>query len=231
MIVRPANGAGFLYPSDADELVVDIAQRLLSLPPVKSNPVGLVVPHSSLEMCGDSCAAAFRHLAMLGPQISKVIILGSAGDGGAGVVLPFSEKFKTPLGEVEVNHKQIKSLSLLPFVHLNDRTHFKSLVIEAPLPFLQTCLVDFTILPILVGDLNEFDMRLFFNSLPISASTLVVLSVDVDAKLEKCPDPKEAFLFKHFNEFMANQKYAIESAELVGSPTQNEDGYKSYIVH
>lgn len=231
MIVRPANAAGFLYPSDADELVVDIAQRLLSLPPVKSSPIGLVVPHSSLELCGDTSAAAFRHLAMLGPQISNVIIIGIANDEVSGVVLPFSEKFQTPLGTIPVNSRQVKSMSLLPFVHLNDRTHFKSLVIEAQLPFLQTCLVDFNILPVLIGDLNEFDLSLFFKSLPIDASTLVVLSVDVDAEQGKCKDKKEAFLFKHFNEFMATQKYAIELAETVGSPANNEDGFKSYIVH
>lgn len=241
MIIRPSIAAGFLYPMDADDLVVDVTQRLLALPTVESKPFGLVVPHGSFDSTGDVSAAAFRHLAKLGPSVSDVIILGAAHDGVTGAVLPISQQFKTPLGNVDVNTRHVRSLSLLPFVHQNDRIHLKALNIEVQLPFLQTCLLDFSMLPVLIGAMNEIDMRTLLLSLPIKENTLLIVSVDVSADIDRCANPQEAFLLNHIEAFLAKQDLQFELAFNPadqsskvhlndGAQKQQPNTYKSYII-
>ena len=235
MIVRPANAAGFLYPSDADELVAEIAERLLALPNVESAPLGLIVPHSSIDMSGHSSAAAFRHLSMLSPVIHQVVIIGATEHDVKGAVLPISEQFRTPLGNVEVDQRSLASLSLLPFVHRNDRTHFQTLSIEVQLPFLQTCLVDFSILPILVGEMSEDDLNTLLFSLPSGSNTLLILSVDVDFEKEQCVKPHEQYLFEQFIAFVNQQNKQVEPT-CAGNTSNNRSSglgcyLKSYIIN
>lgn len=241
MIIRPSIAAGFLYPMDADDLVFDVTQRLLALPSVESKPFGLVVPHGSFESTGDVSAAAFRHLAKSGPKVSNVIILGAAHDGVTGAVLPISQQFTTPLGKVDINTRHVRSLSLLPFVHRNDRIHLKALNIEVHLPFLQTCLLDFSLLPILVGAMSETDLKTLLLSLPIKEDTLLIISVDVNADIDRCLNPQEAFLMEQLEAFVGQQKLQLESALATSNfsyplnlndraQKQQPSAFKSYII-
>ncbi len=238
MITRPAKAAGKLYPADADDLVTDIAQLLLSFPAGKKFPYGLVVPHESVSLCGRYSAAAFRHLSKQINYIDNVVIISAARPNVKGVVLPICDQFTTPLGSLSVNKRQVESMSLLPFVHRNDREHFETSKIEIQLPYLQTCLLEFEILPVLIGQMSEIDMDLFFNSLPSNRSTLIILSIDVTPKNMCINDPLEKVIFNNFRNFVKSMNRELTLAEADITSDYKTSGYKnllplyeSYIVH
>lgn len=213
MIIRPPQAAGKLYPSDADDLISTLAELLLSFPATKKDPSALVVPHESVELAGFPMAAAFRHLSNSALNINQVVIIGAATEKANGVVLPVCDQFRTPLGSVPVNQFQLNSLALLPFVHINEREHFVSNTIEIQLPYLQTCLIDFEILPILVGNIDALDLQTLFESLPNNSETLTILSLDINRKTRTCANATEQFLFDNFVEYVEDKSRHMFDAD------------------
>lgn len=230
MVIRPACAAGNWYPADADELITSIAELLLAYPVANFMPHALVVPHRTLGQSGMVSAAAFRHLSQLSSIIDRVVVIAAAEEDCKDAVLPICEVFSTPLGQVSLATNDMKSLSLLPFVSRSDRSHYYSARIEIQLPFLQTCLTDFDLLPILVGDLAPEDLLLLFNSFPNDRSTLIVLSVDVPGVEVRSSDKGEQRLIKSFMQYCQQCRWQIKTAaepkELVSTPE-----FTSFIVH
>lgn len=230
MVIRPACGAGDWYPADADELITSIAELLLAQPVTDVLPYALIVPHTKLENSGSISAAAFRHLSKLSSVIDSVVVIGAAEDEAKGVVLPICEQFATPLGNVEVDRKLCQSLALLPFVNRCDRTHYYSNRIEIQLPFLQTCLTDFNILPVLVGDVRLDDLTLLFNSFPRTRNCLIVLSLDVQSDCNESRDPFERRIMQAFLEHCRHDGRKLRLATL-NSELPECDVLNSFIAH
>jgi len=230
MVIRPACAAGDWYPSDADELITSIAELLLTFPVADVLPSALLVPHKSLKRCGKVSAAAFRHLSQLSSIVDNVVVVAACEDGCNGAVLPICEQFSTPLGPISVDNRRCQSLSLLPFVSRCDRSHYYSSRIEIQLPFLQTCLTDFELLPILVGNINMSDLLLLFNSLPKSRNTLLVLSLDIDEPGIKSQEPLEQLLLQGFMQYCQQVKWQILAANNE-TDNQSNEILKSFIVH
>ena len=234
MIVRPAQVAGKLYPADADDLITDISQNLLYFPVGNTFPYALVVPHGDMTRCGLSSAAAFRHLSKYYPYINNVIIIGCASVGSIGASLPICDEYSTPLGRVKVAQRYMQSLALFPFVHKSDKEHFKSTAIETQLPYLQTCLAEFQILPILIGEMSLLDINSLLASLPLNRKTLTVLALDIDRNEQRCFDHREQQLFNSYLSYIKSENRHLINAEQLG--VQNglncvNLNYQSYIVH
>jgi len=230
MVIRPACAAGKSYPADADELITSIAELLLSYPVADYLPHALVVPHNNLETTGLVSAAAFRHLSQLSSVIENVVVIAATEDNAKGAVLPICQQFATPLGAVELHSQHMQSLSLLPFVSRSDRSHYHLSRIEVQLPFLQTCLTDFRLVPILIGELANEDMSLLFESLPNNRETLVVLSMDVMSKRGNCPDSSEQKVFSSFVEHCNNTRWQIKTASM-DNDAKLRDVLESFIIH
>ena len=230
MVIRPACAAGDWYPADAEELVAHIAQLLLTFPVADFMPHALLVPHNKLDDSGRVSAAAFRHLSQLSSVIDNVIVIAACEDECSGAILPICEQFSTPLGAITVDRRQCQSLSLLPFVSRCDRSHYYSSRIEVQLPFLQTCLTDFELLPILIGNMHMSDLLLLLNSLPRGRSTLLVLSLDIeDAKLAS-KEPLEQLIVQGFVTYCQQLHWQILAASNDLEAKQHEY-LKSFIVH
>mgnify|MGYP000135278838 CR=1 FL=1 len=230
MVIRPACAAGDWYPADAEELVAHIAQLLLTFPVADFMPHALLVPHNKLDDSGRVSAAAFRHLSQLSSVIDNVIVIAACEDECSGAILPICEQFSTPLGAITVDRRQCQSLSLLPFVSRCDRSHYYSSRIEVQLPFLQTCLTDFEILPILVGNIHMSDLLLLFNSLPKARNTLLVLSLDIDDPDIKSQEPLEQRLLQGFMQYCQQVRWQILAANSE-SDNKSDEILKSFIVH
>mgnify|MGYP000070419808 CR=1 FL=1 len=230
MVIRPACAAGDWYPSDADELITLIAELLLHFPVADFMPHALLVPHSKLEEGGTASAAAFRHLSQLSSIIEQVVVIAACEDDCNGAILPICEQFATPLGTLQVDSRNCQSLSLLPFVSRCDRSHYYSSRIEIQLPFLQTCLTDFEILPILVGNMMNQDLLLLLNSLPRNRETLLVLSLNIDDTDLGSQEPLERQILRGFRQYCEQLRWQILSAthekEMPSPPL-----LKSFIVH
>lgn len=230
MVIRPACAAGHNYPADADELITVIAQLLLAFPVADFLPHALIVPHHEISNSGEITAAAYRHLSKRSSTINQVIIVSSLEEHKSGIFLPASDVFSTPLGQVPIDRALVDCFSSLPFVEINDSVHYHSPRIEVQLPFLQTCLTDFSVMPVLIGDVEKDDLSQFFHRLPINKNTLIILSVDVKEEDVATADLEEQVLFVCFLEFCNDVNWRVQSA-LAKTESSSQTIAASFIAH
>lgn len=230
MIIRPACSAGNHYPADADELITTIAKLLLAYPIANVQPFALVVPHNAINNSGEIAAAAYRHLSKMSSVIEQVVIISGVEEPQAGIFLPSCDKFNTPLGGVDVNRDVTRQLLRLPFVETNDTVHYHSARIEVQLPFLQTCLTDFNVVPILVGDVPHDELSLFFHSLPRDERTITILSLDVMEDEIAAADLGEQVLFVSFLEYCEEVSWKVQPA-LAETESTNQKVAVSFVAH
>ena len=148
-MIRNAQYAGSFYPSNSDHLIESIEssfksflgpQQLPHKEPVETDPFPfLLVPHAGYIYSGPVAAWSYLELSKY-PHPSTVIILGPNHTGsGADIGVPNNvESWKTPLGEVEVNHTLVEELvNHSSLIRKNDDSHAHEHSIEVQLPFLQ----------------------------------------------------------------------------------------------
>ncbi|MEM3421076.1 MAG: AmmeMemoRadiSam system protein B [Candidatus Hadarchaeum sp.] len=145
--MRPPVVAGQFYAGTRSELLRQIEQCYLSrygpgkLPKVGKRmmrTIGLVSPHAGYMYSGPVAAHGFFRVAADGLPAS-VIILGPNHTGaGSGVSIMTSGKWKTPLGEVQVDEDLSNRIRIASDIIDDDAVaHAYEHSIEVQLPFLQ----------------------------------------------------------------------------------------------
>jgi AmmeMemoRadiSam system protein B/AmmeMemoRadiSam system protein A len=181
--VREPVQAGRFYPADPSQLsylieqLTDRAQATrVQIPPDK-HLRAIIMPHAGYIYSG--LTAAHASLVIKANQFSKVILLGPDHFIGFtnGVICNVTS-YKTPLGKIRL-HNDIEKLQRHPDLFQSlpvsrDKEHS----LEVILPFLQTYLGEFQLMPIIVGHsiLHRFSSRL--EGL-IDDDTLLVISSDL----------------------------------------------------
>jgi AmmeMemoRadiSam system protein B len=97
----------------------------------------------------------------------------------AGLAAPSSDAFSTPLGEVPLDRAALDSILEMPQVQLLDAAHQAEHSLEVQLPFLQHLLVDFSLVPLSVGDASAEEVGEVIERLWGGAETLIVISSDL----------------------------------------------------
>src|SRR5690606_26076954 len=160
--IRPAAVAGHFYPSDPELLRNQINEMLTAAMPAEelaTPPKAVVVPHAGYMYSGMIAANGFAPVQMLRKHIRRVVLLGPPHRMAVrGCVLPAAQGFATPLGVVPVDLRTTTMLQTLPDVSVDDRPHAQEHCLEVQLPFLQTMLDDFEIVPLLVGKSSPEDI-------------------------------------------------------------------------
>ncbi len=179
----PAVAAKF-YPGCAQALSRDIEQMLASAPKEFSRrPKAVIVPHASYIYSGPIAASVYARLAALRDSrdsISRVVLLGPTHRVAIrGVALPSCTGFATPLGVVPVDQQAVTTLDGLPQVVVDDAAHADEHSLEVQLPFLQTVLGDFSLLPLAVGDASPEEVAEVLERVWGGAETLIVVSSDL----------------------------------------------------
>jgi AmmeMemoRadiSam system protein B len=87
--------------------------------------------------------------------------------------------FATPLGTVPVDQSAIKAILSLPQVFIMDQAHAYEHSLEVHLPFLQEILADFSIIPLVVGEVTPKEVGEVLEKLWGGEETLVVISSDL----------------------------------------------------
>ncbi|ANQ84868.1 AmmeMemoRadiSam system protein B [Azoarcus olearius] len=180
--VRPAAVAGQFYPADDLVLRTQIGEMLSSAVPlnVVYAPKAIVVPHAGYIYSGPVAASAFAAVAPLRREISRVVLLGPAHRMAVdGFALPAAQSFATPLGEVRLSRPDWLTLQDHPGVVVDDRPHAFEHCLEVQLPFLQTVLESFELVPLLVGNASSEDTAALLETLWGGHETLVVISSDL----------------------------------------------------
>lgn len=144
------------YPSDPDRLAKQIDGFLEEADPpsLPSKPAALIAPHAGIAYSGKVAAAAFKTLQ--GHPCKRAVVLGFSHSrrfrGGA--ILKDVTAYATPLGEIPVDRAACDRLLKLDVFSPHPEVHRREHSLEIELPFLQRVLKDFTLVPIMVGQVE-----------------------------------------------------------------------------
>jgi AmmeMemoRadiSam system protein B len=176
--VRDAILAGSWYPGNKDALTKRIEGYLskVKAKSLKGELKAIIVPHAGYMYSGQVAAHAYRLLQ--DRNLKRIIMIGpSHRVGFRGASVNMQSGYKTPLGVVPVDRDLGKRiLNADTFIQEVPRAHAIEHSLEIQLPFLQTVLRDFQIVPILMGQQD-------FKTCSDLAKTLVQVMASTDRTL------------------------------------------------
>ncbi len=181
--IRPAAVAGAFYPDDPAVLAAEVRQCLQEAPPPRAGeraPKAIIAPHAGYMYSGPVAGTAYRRVAALRGKVTRVVLAGPSHRVFVrGAAVPRDGAFSTPLGQVELDAEALARLRDLPFVETSDRAHAQEHSLEVHLPFLQTVLGEFRLVPVVVGDASPAEMAALLEAAWGGDETLVVVSSDL----------------------------------------------------
>ena len=175
--------AGTFYPADKSALKVTVEGFIAKAEKLPSNGkiLALISPHAGYEYSGQ--VAAYGYKQIQASDIRKVILVGPSHHSGfKGASVYTRGSFRTPLGEIKINEKIAQSLlNESADVKFYPEAFQKEHSLEVQLPFLQTVLKDFTIVPILIGSPSRQTFEHLISKLTeiLDEKTLLIASTDL----------------------------------------------------
>lgn len=181
--VRPAQVAGYFYPSSPEKLRKDINLLLdVTKPKEKFEKIfGIVAPHAGYVYSGKTAAHAYNLL--VGKRYKRVVIISpSHSEYFPGISIFEGDAYETPLGLLKVDKEfRDKLITGDDVIFKGYEGHRREHALEVQLPFLQTVLNDFKIVPVVMGDQSKRNVDALAKKLAESANdeTLIVASSDL----------------------------------------------------
>jgi len=149
MSLREPAVAGQFYPGRADELRREVTGYLARGAGEKITARGCVVPHAGYVYSGGVAGAVYARLNL--PRRFVILCPNHTGKGAPLAILSEGE-WKTPLGNIRVDNELASVLKQeLKLLTEDSAAHRSEHAIEVHLPFLQTLVPDFSLVPIAVG--------------------------------------------------------------------------------
>ncbi len=185
--IRNPAVAGSFYPETSKELNSSIQGYLndADSSPIQSFPKAMIVPHAGYIYSGPIAASAYSQLIPFAKHISKVILLGPSHQVPfLGIATSSLDSFQTPLGDISLDKKLNKQLEQLPFVEPHDDAHRQEHSLEVQLPFLQKILPEFTLVPLVIGQVDDQQVSQVIESLWQEENTLFLISSDLSHYLD-----------------------------------------------
>ncbi|WP_027389037.1 AmmeMemoRadiSam system protein B [Chrysiogenes arsenatis] len=179
---RPAAVAGLFYPEQRDTLTETIEHFLV---PTKQHPAlahakAFIIPHAGYIYSAPVAAPAYSIIAANASTIRRVVLLGPCHRVAVrGMAVPSTANFATPLGNVSLDQAAIAQLHGLPSVTIHDGAHAEEHSLEVHLPFLQTILPSFTLIPLAVGDTTATEIAEVLERLWGGEDTIIIISSDL----------------------------------------------------
>ena len=182
--IRPPAVAGSFYPGHQQTLSNDVDALLesarLSFTETQVAPKAIIVPHAGYIYSGPVAATAYATLFPLRHRIKRVVLLGPVHHVPVrGLALPGADIFSTPLGEIKIDQNAVTAIENLPQVVVSSAAHALEHSLEVQLPFLQSVLDDFKLLPLAVGDATPQQVAEVLEALWGGPETLIVISSDL----------------------------------------------------
>jgi AmmeMemoRadiSam system protein B len=223
--VRKSPIAGAWYPADTKELkrYVEDAFEKASPPEIKGNIFGIISPHAGIQWSGQ--AAAYGYKLMRGKNIKRVILMGpSHYMAFHGIATSEVDYYETPLGKVNVDREISDALSKQPLFSGPRGAELREHSLEMQLPFLQIALGDFSLVPLVVGDMHEQDFDVAAKALKpyMGGATLIVASSDFTHYGAR-------FRYLHFQENIKQNLKKLDGDAIERIIKKDFDGYFSYL--
>lgn len=180
--VRAPAVAGTFYAGESRELAQSLAQMLDAAAGAAEGrvPKALIAPHAGYIYSGPVAASVYAMLAPARRVITRVVLLGPVHRVAVrGLALPGCQAFATPLGAVEIDAAAVEQLRKLPQVTVSAEAHALEHSLEVHVPFLQTVLERFTLVPLAVGQASAQEVAEVLDAVWGGAETLVVVSSDL----------------------------------------------------
>ncbi|HYC48759.1 MAG TPA: AmmeMemoRadiSam system protein B [Burkholderiales bacterium] len=178
--------AGLFYPGDPASLAREVQQLLAGARrDAKSPPKALIAPHAGYVYSGPIAATAYALLEPVRDTVQRVVLLGPTHRVAVrGLALPRATRFATPLGAVEIDAEAVERLKTLPQVVTSDEAHALEHSLEVHVPFLQTVLEEFKLVPLAVGHADPEEVARVIDALWGGPETLIVVSSDLSHYLD-----------------------------------------------
>ncbi|WNC70084.1 AmmeMemoRadiSam system protein B [Thalassotalea nanhaiensis] len=171
--------AGSFYFDDPIDLADSVLQCIGEFVDAGVQAKALIVPHAGYMYSGPVAGAAYRLLANRADDIKRVVILGPCHRVAVnGLAVTDHDAFSTPLGDINVDVEGCQRLIDKGMVHCSNEAHQYEHSLEVQLPFLQGCLSNFTLLPIVVGACTPDEVYTVINELNVEG-TLFLISTDM----------------------------------------------------
>ena len=172
-------------------------------------PKVLIVPHAGYMYSGSVAASGYRLLTGLREQITRVVLAGPAHRVYVqGMAVPAVTSFSSPLGDINLDANALAFLTPRADVMISDRAHAEEHSLEVQLPFLQSVLERFTLVPILVGDCPADRFAAVLDLLWGGPETLIVISSDLS----------------HFHSYEVAQRLDAHTSESIRTKHSNLSG-------
>ena len=157
--VRPEAVAGAFYPADPQALsqMIDDMLAKATPPPVDGEILAAVAPHAGYPYSGP--VAAWTYAALKGHKYSRVVVIAPSHYVGFDFTSVYDgDAYTTPLGQVPVDKEFARRLvKMSATIQLSGKGHQATQdapehSVEVELPWLQTVLGNFELVPIVMGD-------------------------------------------------------------------------------
>jgi len=192
--------AGTFYPANQDKLKIMLTHYLSDVSQGKKVPKAIIAPHAGYIYSAPIAASVYAHLIPASELISRVVLFGPSHQVGfRGLALSSADEFATPLGNIAIDTDAVKQLSELSFVEYLDQAHELEHSLEVHLPFLQTVLKEFTLIPLVAGDASAEQICQVIELFWGQSDTLVVISTDLS----------------HFHDYQTAQKLDKETSKII----------------
>jgi AmmeMemoRadiSam system protein B len=178
---RPSILAGSWYPGSPVQLKKMIENFIGNVPDklIKDDVYGIISPHAGYMYSGQIAAYGYRQL--MGRKYDVVVIFSPMHMSGSGKYnVNTADYYETPLGQVPVCRDMLDTLE--KEVKLNFISGDQEHSIEIQLPFLQTVLDEFQIVPIMVGSGDTRDgteLAEIFKGILKNYRALIIASSDL----------------------------------------------------
>jgi AmmeMemoRadiSam system protein B len=174
MNIRQPAVAGSFYPAEKTELENMIKKFLAKAKNFGIKPKCLIVPHAGYVYSGPVAAVGYKQLQNLEQEKWKIILLGpSHYYPFAGVAFAKYKEWGTPFGSIKTIEPKPSNL----IVELTE-AHEPEHCLEVQLPFLQTVIENFEILPLITGEVEPKELAKELSNY-IDKSTLLIISSDL----------------------------------------------------
>ncbi len=198
--IRKSAVAGTFYPDDPGQLKLMLEQYLNDALQNKKVPKAIIAPHAGYIYSGSIAASVYVRLLAAKALIKRVILIGpSHRVSFNGLALSSAEQFTTPLGEIDIDIEGIKQIEKFPFINYIDQAHEKEHSLEVHLPFLQTVLKKFTLLPLVAGNATAEQICQLIEVFWGEKDTLIVISTDLS----------------HFHDYKTAQKMDKATSKII----------------
>jgi hypothetical protein len=182
--VRKPAVAGQFYPRDVEGLSAAVAGYLKEAADKSGTdgdtPKALIAPHAGYAYSGPVAASAYARISGAAETITRVVLLGPAHwFPFEGLALPRVDGFETPLGIVPVDADAAAGIEHLAQVRGLSSAHENEHSLEVHLPFLQTLLRTFSLVPLVVGAATAEQVAEVLETLWGGEETLIVVSTDL----------------------------------------------------